>query len=305
MNTMRVFLHDLLYQQDREGLFNRVDQFLNIARRHKIKILFVLFDSCWDPDPKTGKQKDPVPHLHNSGWLQSPGKNALQDSTQYRRLEQYVKGVIKKFANDDRIWGWDVWNEPDNPNTTSYGKVELPNKLDHVLTLLPKVFEWARTVNPSQPLTCAPWYGDWSHEDSLRPIEKIQYSNSDVITFHNYDSEREFEKRVKWLQRYQRPIVCTEYMSRGNNSTFLGVLPVAKRYKVGAINWGLVSGKTQTIYPWDSWDRPYRAEPALWFHDVFRQDGSAYRQYEVDFIRQLTNARAVPSPMRILKSPME
>jgi hypothetical protein len=78
---------------------------------------------------------------------------------------------------------------------------------------------------------------------------------SDVITFHNYENAQEFEKRIKWLQQYDRPIICTEYMSRGNGSFFEGSLPVAKKYNVGAINWGLVDGKSQTIYPWDSWKK--------------------------------------------------
>lgn len=293
MNTMRVFLHDLLYQQEAEGFLKRIDQFLTIAKKHKIKILFVLFDSCWDPFPKLGTQRDPKPGVHNSGWVQNPGYEALKDASQYPRLEAYVKGVVQRFANDDRVWGWDVWNEPDNPNTSSYGKVELPNKLDYVLTLLPQVFQWSRAAKPSQPLTCAPWWGDWSRDDSLKTIQRIQFDNSDVISFHNYDSEVEFEKRVKWLQRYNRPLICTEYMSRGNNSTFHGVLPIAKKYGVAAINWGLVSGKSQTIYPWDSWSKSYTAEPALWFHDIFRVDGTPYRRYETEFIKALTTNRSV------------
>ncbi|HEX2533791.1 MAG TPA: cellulase family glycosylhydrolase [Chitinophagaceae bacterium] len=291
MNTMRVFLHDLLYQQDAEGFLQRIDQFLSIAKRYNIRILLVLFDSVWDPFPKLGRQRDPKPHVHNSGWVQNPGYEALKDETQHPRLEAYVKAVVGRFRNDDRVWGWDVWNEPDNPNTTAYGKVELPDKLQYVLKLLPQVFAWTRAAGPVQPVTSAPWWGNWSHNDSLQLIQRIQFDSSDVITFHNYDGEQEFEKRVGWLQRYNRPVICTEYMSRGNNSTFHGVLPIAKKYKVGAINWGLVSGKSQTIYPWDSWERPYRAEPALWFHDVFRADGTPYRQYEVDYIRALTGVK--------------
>ena len=46
MNAMRVFLHDLLWQQDKEGFKSRIDRFLGIAEKHHIRILFVLFDSC-------------------------------------------------------------------------------------------------------------------------------------------------------------------------------------------------------------------------------------------------------------------
>jgi len=288
MNTMRVYLHDLLWQQDSTGFMKRLDTFLTIADKHKIKPVFVLFDSCWDPFPKLGTQRGPKPGVHNSGWVQSPGLEALKDSTQYPRLERYVKGVVGELAQDDRVLAWDIWNEPDNPNTSSYGKVELPNKVDYVLPLMTKAFAWARSANPEQPLTAGIWAGDWTSHETLKPIEKVSVDQSDVISFHNYDSAQEFEKRIKQLQQYDRPLICTEYMSRGNGSFFEGSLPIAKKYNVGAINWGLVSGKSQTIYPWDSWKKTYTSEPNLWFHDIFRKDGTPYKQAEVDLIKQLT-----------------
>ena len=288
MNTMRVYLHDLLWQQDSTGFLKRLDTFLAITDKHKIKPVFVIFDSCWDPFPKLGTQRAPKPGVHNSGWVQSPGYNALKDSTQYPRLEQYVKGVVKKFADDDRVLAWDIWNEPDNTNNSSYGKIELPNKVDYVLPLMKKAFGWARSVNPEQPLTAGVWAGDWTSHETLKPIEKASIDESDVISFHNYDNANEFEKRIKQLQQYDRPMICTEYMSRGNGSFFEGSLPIAKKYNVGAINWGLVDGKSQTIYPWDSWKKTYTSEPPLWFHDIFRKDGKPYKQAEVDLIKQLT-----------------
>lgn len=289
MNTMRVFLHDLLYQQDSIGFFNRIDTFLKISQRHHIKPMLVLFDSCWDPFPQLGPQRAPKPHVHNSGWVQSPGQNALKDPSQYPRLERYVKGVVRRFANDNRVLVWDIWNEPDNMTGPSYEKVEIPNKVALVLPLLQKSFVWARSVNPSQPLTAGIWVGDWSSHEKLKPIEKVQIEESDIISFHNYDKPDEFEKRITWLQRYERPILCTEYMARPNGSTFQGFLPVAKKHNVAMYNWGFVDGKSQTIYPWDSWTKQYTAEPPLWFHDIFRQDGTPYRQEEVQVIRDLTS----------------
>jgi hypothetical protein len=292
MNTMRVFLHDLLWQQDAVGFKQRIDAFLRIASKHGIKPMFVLFDSCWDPAPKLGKQRAPKPGVHNSGWLQSPGAEALRDPSQYPRLEAYVKGVVGAFGHDQRVLAWDLWNEPDNTNGSSYGKLEPANKVELVLNLLPKVFEWARAAGVRQPLTSGVWKGDWSNAEKLSPMEKIQLENSDVISFHNYGRPAEFEQRITWLKAYRRPILCTEYMARGNGSTFQGSLPIAKKYDVAAYNWGLVAGKTQTYLPWDSWQRPYTdREPAVWFHEVFRTDGTPYRQQEVDLIRRLTGVR--------------
>ena len=290
MTTMRVFLHDLPWQQDPAGFRARIDRFLDIASKHHIRPLFVLFDSCWDPLPKLGPQHAPTPGVHNSGWVQAPGAKALSDPAQYPRLKAYVTGVVGAFAKDTRVLGWDVWNEPDNGNGGSYAKDEPKNKVDLVLALLPQVYQWAREAGAEQPLTSGVWKGDWSSDDKLSPMERIQLEQSDVISFHNYDSGAEFEKRIVWLQRLHRPIICTEYMARGNGSTFQGSLPVAKKYNVGAINWGFVAGKTQTYLPWDSWKTPYMngREPAVWFHEVLRQDGTPYKQDEVDLIRSLT-----------------
>jgi hypothetical protein len=291
MNTMRVFLHDLAWKQDAAGFKKRIDIFLRIAARHGIKPLLVLFDSCWDPFPHTGKQHSPGPFLHNSGWIQGPGADALKDPSQYPRLKNYVVDIVTKFGRDNRVLGWDVWNEPDNTNNSSYGRFEPYDKVQLVHNLLKQVFEWTRSARPTQFITCGVWAGNWENDDSLRAIEKLMLDQSDIISFHNYDKGEEFEKRVLWLQRYQRPILCTEYMSRGNGSTFEGSMPAAKKYKVAAYNWGLVSGKSQTIFPWDSWQKKYTAEPELWFHDIFRVDGTPYRQSEVNFIIDMTGKK--------------
>jgi hypothetical protein len=294
MNTMRVFLQDQLWQQDPEGFKKRLDEFLSIAAKHHIRPLLVLFDSCWETDPHLGPQHPPIPGVHNSGWVQSPGKRELLDRSYEPKLQAYVEGVVGAFANDNRILGWDVWNEPDNQGGDK--PEDVPAKVKRVNELLPKAFAWARAANPSQPLTSGVWTGNWSNPSEESATTKIQLAESDVISFHNYGWPEEFEARIKELQPLHRPILCTEYMARGAGSTFDGSLPIAKKYNVAAINWGLVAGKTQTYFPWDSWKRPYvLIQPTVWFHEVFRQDDTPYRQHEVDLIRQLTG-RGTPSP---------
>src|SRR5271167_837992 len=169
LNTMRVFLHDLLWKQDPEGFKKRIDIFLNIAQKHKIKPLFVLFDSCWDPNPKLGKQHAPTPGVHNSGWVQSPGAERIDDRRYTGTLQDYVTGVLTQFRNDDRVLGWDLWNEPDNP-ANQYRNVERPDKLERVAELLPQVFAWARSVDTCQPLTSGVWDGEWADPASRSTI---------------------------------------------------------------------------------------------------------------------------------------
>jgi len=222
--------------------------------------------------------------------VQSPGAKALLDPAQEPRLRTYVAGVVGAFANDSRVLAWDVWNEPSNTNGGAYGKVELSDKQTRVLELLPKVFAWARSVHPSQPLTSGLWEGDWSSPEKMDRIARVQFDQSDVLSFHNYSWPEDFEKHVRWLEQYKRPILCTEFMARAVGSTFDTILPIAKQHRVAAINWGFVVGKTQTNLPWDSWQRPYTIEqPPVWFHEVLYPDGKPYRQREADLIRELTS----------------
>lgn len=289
MNTMRVFLHDLVWQKDADGFKKRIDQFLAISAKHHIRPVFVIFDSCWDPHPKLGRQHAPVPGVHNSGWVQSPGAAGLKDPAQEPRLKAYVENLIGTFANDDRILAWDLWNEPSNVNDGSYRKREPKNKEQRVETLLPQVFAWARSAHPSQPLTTGVWDID-IQSDKQTKIQQIQLDNSDIISFHNYGWPEDFQKEVDYLVKFHRPLICTEFMARGVGSTFDTILPLALKNRVGAINWGFVAGKTQTYLPWESWRHPYvHEQPPVWFHEILRQDLKPYREAEVILIRALTH----------------
>jgi len=298
MNTARVFLHDLLWKRDSAGFEKRLNLFLKIADKHHIKPIFVLFDSVWDPCPEYGPQPAPRPGVHNSRWVQSPAAAALMDTHRWDELLAYVQGLLTDFARDKRILAWDLWNEPDNTNGGSYAATDAAGKEKLVAQLLPRVFDYARAALPSQPLTSGLWQGDWSSREKMSAVAQIQLDNSDVISFHNYDPPEEFTKRVEALAQYHRPIICTEYMARPRGSTFQAILPIAKKNNVGAINWGLVAGRTQTYLPWDSWQKPYvDHEPAVWFHEILDKDGKPYSLEEVRFIQTIT-ARNAAKPAK-------
>ncbi len=287
-NSVRVFLHDQLWQQDAKGFLDRLDKFLALADRHHIGVMFVLFDSVWDPRPQLGPQRPPKPHVHNSGWVQSPGADVLQDPAKQSLLRDYVVGVISHFRDDRRVQVWDLWNEPENTNDNSYGAVEPRNKAALVLPLLEKTYLWAREAKPSQPLTSGVWIGKWGDPAKLSPIARLQLDSSDVISFHSYDPLEQVQQRVQELRRYDRPLLCTEFMARPTGSRFESHLAWMKEQRVAAYSWGFVAGKSQTIYPWDSWQKQYTAEPTVWFHDIFRPDGTPFDPREVDLIRRVT-----------------
>lgn len=287
-NSVRVYLHHLLWERHARGLLHRMEQFLDIADRHQIGVMFVLLDGVWDPYPQVGRQPEPIPHLHNSGWLQSPGVEILRDPTRHDELKGYIKGVVRHFRTDQRIHAWDIFNEPDNMNRPAYMQFEPEHKAELSLMLLKKAFAWAREAGPTQPITAGVWAGDWSSDEKLSAINRFMLEHSDIITFHSYANLSQTKVRVESLRRYGRPILCTEYMARPTGSTFAEILPYFKQQRIGAYNWGFVAGRTQTIYPWDSWTKVYEAEPDVWFHDILRPDGTPYEVQEVTLIRHLT-----------------
>ena len=277
MNIMRVYLHDLLWEQDEEGFLGRLESYLALADAHHIATMFVFFDDCWRAEFQLGKQPEPTPFTHNPGWLQSPGNRAADDLSQRQRLERYVKGVLKHFAKDQRIALWDLYNEPGNGAAGDHvSKTGLRESAS--LPLLRDVFRWARDVGPTQPLTAAPWNFNASFDE----LNHFMFDHSDVVSFHAYSPPQTLHERINCIRQEAkgRPIICSEYMARTMGSTFKDCLPILRDNGIGAINWGLVSGKTQTIFPW-KWNES-KGMPALPFHDVFNRDGTLLVPEEAD-----------------------
>jgi Cellulase (glycosyl hydrolase family 5) len=268
-NTMRVFLHSIAWRQNPADFKHRVNLYLSIADRHHIQTIFVFFDDCWNKDPKPGRQPAPKTGVHNSGWMQDPGDPYSSDPGNFPLLEKYVTDVMKTFAHDRRILLWDLYNEPGNSG-----------KGDKSMPLLTHVFQWARAAHPDQPISAGLWA--WN----LEKFNAFQVANSDVITYHDYETPDLHRRVIQLLKANGRPLICTEYMARTRNSRFANVLPLLKQENVGALNWGLVSGKTNTMYAWDT-PMPGGEEPAEWFHDVFRKDGTPYKKEETELIRKL------------------
>lgn len=270
MNCMRVYLHHLAWEIDKEGFKSRMKRYLEIADSHGISTIFVFFDDCWNPRYKAGKQPEPKPGIHNSGWVRDPGDLLFEDSALVDKLETYVKDILTTFKDDKRIAVWDLYNEPGN---SGYGEKSMP--------LLKKAFEWGWQVRPSQPLSAGLW------NKSLLTFNEFQLKNSDIITYHNYSGPENHQEAIDSLKEYSRPLICTEYMARKFNSTFQNIMPLLKKENIGAINWGLVAGKSNTKYAWGD-PIPDGSDPELWFHEIFRPDGTPYRQEEVDLIKSLT-----------------
>jgi len=294
MNTLRVFLHDLLWSTDRDGFFRRLDDFLELCAERGIQPMLVFFDACHRPEPRPGRQPAPTPGIHNPGWAQSPSVPTLMDESRWPALEDYVSDTLARYGKDERILIWDLYNEPCNAGFDgNQSKAAQSTKLTR------QVFRWARAASPSQPLTVCTWsnpepFLTHNLEDlpefrkHLLEAQTFAVSNSDVISFHNYSGPDSLREKIHHLESYGRPILCTEYMARTIGSNFQECLPVLKEKRVGAYNWGFVAGKSQTFNPWRNPEGS--PEPELWFHDILRPDGTPFDPEEVKIIRKLSDA---------------
>lgn len=292
-NALRVYLHDLVWSADAVGFLQRIDAFLGIADARGMGVILVFFDDCHRTNPHPGPQPLPVRGVHNSGWSQSPGETIVRafadgsvSKSERNRLRDYVQSVMRRFADDSRVILWDLYNET---GQQGLGDTTLP--------LLKETWSWAREVPVSQPLS--------SCLDGAVGDDNIAFSGemSDIITFHCYDGEKMAATLERLTTQFDgRPVWCSEYMAREHGTTFQHSLPLLKARKAAAINWGLVAGKSQTHFNWQTVGKleERRAagdflnpgdpipEPDLWFHDIFRPDGSPYDPAETAFIRDIT-----------------
>ncbi len=296
-NTLRVYLSSVVWKNDPEGLKERMEDFLKLCDEHSMKALFVFFDDCWSPESEYGPQPAPKTGVHNSGWVRDPSMSLRTDTTSlFPILKAYVKDVITTFKDDERILMWDLYNEPrnrtlqDDPavfqafDDGTVSEADIKYAGNGTIHLLKNVFTWAREVNPSQPLTV----GVWNYTKSQNfDLTAYSLNNSDIISYHNYSNPGEHKACIKYLSLLNRPMICTEYMARPNGSLFTNTLPILKNKKIGAINWGFVAGKTNTIYSWGK-PIPSGEEPEVWHHDIFRPSGEPYSQEEIDCIKSLT-----------------
>jgi len=280
-NTARVFLNFVVWNSSHDGFKARFARFLEIADRHQIRVMPVLFDDCnfGHRIAKAGKQPDPVPGVHNSQWVSSPPLAMVADRAAWPKLKQYTKDLLCTFGRDRRIVVWDLYNEPGNSNMS-----------DKSLPLVEAVCRWARAARPTQPLTIGPW----DNLDSRFSRRLMQLS--DVVSFHGYEPLQGVKRKLGICREYDRPILCTEWLHRQGGNTVTSILPTLQVQRVGCCNWGLVFGRTQTYMPWGS--KPGDSVPDLWQHDLFRPDGSPFRSAELDLIRELVQKSKRPKPAR-------
>jgi len=258
LNSLRLFVQYVVYEHAAAELLDRFGAFLELAARHGLSVMPVLFDDCWLPEPALGDQApEPRPRLHNPYWQSSPGRRRM--ALAFRpALRGYVEDLLGTFARDPRIIAWDLYNEPQSRPSS--------------VALVRDVFEWARRVAPSQPLTAC-WYG-------------ALYS--DVTSIHFYLSPArepdETERVIESAKSFGRPVAATEALGRPNHGEVQEILPVFQEHRIGWYLWELMIGADQTRYQWPG---AAAAPDEIVFQGLLYPDGAPYRAEEADVIRSL------------------
>lgn len=293
-NALRTNLPFIVWEDDRDGLLARIDTFLAIAAKHHIQVMLTLMDDCGfsGDEPYLGPQKDPVPNLHNSQAAASPGRAIVMSPSLWPRIEAYVRDVLTRFKNDERVAIWDLYNEPGNrgvfvgPGESS----DIDDALEEfALTLMVSAFSWAHDVRPSQPLTVGAWHVE--HDDYAtfeHPIDATALALSDIVSYHNYNTVACQLEILDKLSQRGRPVLCTEWLARHLDCNLTEQLPLFSAFDTGCYHWGLVEGRTQTWIPWPVVQRSQPDWQSRWYHDVLHADGRPWCEQEMKMVKALS-----------------
>ena len=273
-NSCRVFLQYIVWENENGVFLETFGDFCEIAKSNGISVMPILFDDCAfaGKDPYPGAQDPPVPGIPNSQWTPNPGISTANNPEKEQNLRGYVKNIIDTFKDHTNIIAWDLYNEPGNNN-----------RREKCLPLVEKAFLWAREIDPVQPLTA----GVWEFNDYDLKLADM----SDIITYHDYSPFESSAEKINALIKYKRPVLCTEWLLRQGENKFESHLPLFMEKISGAYNWGLIKGKTQTNLQWGKND----AEPKIWQHDLYYENGRPYDEDEILFIKNIFT-RHLPNP---------
>ena len=227
LNTVRVFLNQLVYERQPAKFLADFEDFLALCDKHHIKVMPVLFDSCFDP------QSVDLDKYAELTWIPSPGFDRI-GTDGWPASRKYIHALIGAHKDDPRIVLWDVMNEPEG--TAHYNQPEGRAKINDFLR---RALKEVRDQGASQPLGI----GWATSRDIIFSIDL-----SDVILWHNYGDPAALKKDildVKEIGRvFGKPVILNEFVGRPQQR-IEDALPVVSQEKVGWVFWELMLGETQ------------------------------------------------------------
>ncbi len=296
-NSIRVILEYIVYEGEHDSFMERFERFLSLADKYGISVMVCFGNDCTVPKnsgertPRLGPQEYDIGY-HGGKKISPHGSNP--DKVGYSLLDEpesaegffrMVREIVTKYAGDERICIWDLFNEPGANNR---GEISVP----HVR----KIFETARECNPCQPLTSGTWHTPAPGPYDATPAEYAALELSDIISFHCYGGMDQNVERIHACRKWGRPMLNTEWLNRCSHNNVNIFFPLYYLEKIGCWNWGFVAGKTQTYEPWESYWRELENNPGAdlditkWQHDLFRPNLRPYDPMEITYIKAYSAA---------------
>ncbi len=300
-NSIRIILEYIVWKEEHDGFMERLERYIELAHSHGISCMMVFGNDCMPPKTESWKPLKPGVQHYDWGWhggrkvsqhgtFNTVGYHVLDEPEIALEHYEWVREIVTKYKDDERVIMWDVFNEIGNSNRKN---LSLPH--------MKKFFEIIREINPIQPLTACLFqypenFSDFSgYLENLTDTQQYIVDNSDIITFHSYGSYERNVMIIKTLKKLGRPIVNTEWLARCIGNNVQEMFPLFFLEGIGCYNWGLVAGKYQTYEPWNSvWDQ-YEQNPNLnwdftkWFHDLYRPSLHPYDPKEIEIIKRYCN----------------
>jgi hypothetical protein len=227
LNTLRVFLQVAVFEKQPEKFMADLESFLKLCEKHGLRMMPVLFDSCFDP------QVVDVNNYRGKNWIPSPGFVRLGNDD-WPAMEKYIVAVVGKYRQDRRIVLWDVMNEPES--TGEFGK---PAGKAKIVDFVRRAVARVRQEKPVQPLGVG-----WAYSGNIHLTADV----CDVIILHNYSDPRglsaDIQKTKEVGKSRNKPVILNEFVGRPQQR-IEEAMPIVAREKIGWCFWELMIGSTQ------------------------------------------------------------
>ncbi len=272
LTTLRVFLHNLVYDAEADKLLERMDKFLSICERHGIRPGFVFFDDCHRREGIVLEpQKPPIDGYHNGRWAACPQNRHRKDQNM-PKFKAYVQGVVRRFAKDKRVRWWEIYNEP---NRSAFSQ-----------NLRKKGYAWAKELKPIQPVLCC-----WN--DS---------KETDIVDAHNYGQDfRAWDRQAD--QNPAKGAFFTEagarwYYTKGrSNGTPTEVIAWLRGRKAAGktapgvcLTWELMVGNSHCRWYWGT--KHGTPEPPVPWCGLLWPDGTPVSLAEAEAVRSYVTGKS-------------
>ena len=295
-NSVRLILEYEVWDRQHDGFMERLERYLATAWKHGISAMLCLSNECavrtptfqpavfgeqlWQPGFHGGREWGTW-YTHGSDVRY----NLLDDPEVAPKYYEMVREIISTYAHDERVVVWNLMNEPGNGRGTK----SLPH--------LAKFFEIGREIAPDQPLCADVWRG-MKNCRATTEIEQFALDNSDVVSFHSYQSYDANIMLLHQLRKLGRPALNTEWLHRISGQRVQDIFPLYFLEHIGCYNWGFVAGKYGTNEPaqviWqkyekDGYDAVKHLDFTKWQHDLYRPGGRfPYDPAEIEVIKKYT-----------------